>query len=943
MIEYDISKISRSPDFSPSPGRPDAAPLRTPALRLCLVARTHTGTLVLRAAGGGMVMPTTQGMLRSEAAIVAPAAAATKHDSIVGLPGDCIDAIYRTLDLKEAMILSSTCTSLRKAIRRNLPALRSVLCFSNSTITDAVLLRLCKEARGEARVLSITGCHRLTREGLILAVREVGPTLMSFDLSAMSRDVVDDDCLVAMAPWLPGLRVLRIAFLGGLSSDVVIKLQQVQFGKQLRTIDVSYSPHVFCFEATKFPCLQAVIATGCKHTIGTFHAPPMDYPAVSDTPEAYPISATAVLTFGNVWEYVEADDLERVVSMAELFWKPLRDVDSEKMNAAMVKQVPSAWMKSLAWNDHSRTGLNECKPFPKHRELTTLAAHAAHHQAGRVTRFLVQQCGADPLAGRENAMLTKALLASTETGSNAVDMNSNISIVNELVPRHGLSFVQPVAVAVLVLAAAKRDAGALSAFCPLSTSSFTNSAGAVQRTSAALAAALRAVFNPPSRICFPTAEVAVQVWNAEWYKETGFKSSWLSSTLVHTGANLPNYCVSLPDTGVHPGAEAFLINTGEVVRVLLQRGALYDEGVALRAAQLGEWHALQVLLFAGTDVVEVDLGPDELDAAVRQHAQLIVQRLLPQRHRKCSMLVAVAKCNVPALADWTLEGLMDMLFTVEDVLIKSLLTSSHNPNKHANDVGCLFHSDEFESCGPDASSEPIGFRVPFPEMIDEDAARAVLMALDCGNYNAAHRILELRRGTLRKLATSHTYANQALHVVARAVGRGHGEDRVLIAIGRTIITEARTVKAGPLADWLSEELVDKPGRTLLHYACGGSVPAFAEFLLAEGAAVDAVDDDGATPLCLAVESHASRACLETLLRAGGKVDAVDKRCRTALHRAAEVRNASGAATLLRWGADPMKRDVFDIAPAHIDTDLLRRASMFAQGDGEGTLPFDIMK
>lgn len=851
---------------------------------------------------------------------ISPPAPAT----LAGLPADCIDAVCRELNLAQAVALASTCRSLRRAIGRSLPALQAVVCFANSRVDDGGLLRACRAARGHVRVLCIPGCRRLTRAGVVRAVREVGDSLLHLDLSGMSESVINDESLIEMAPSLPSLRVLRVAFLASLTPNAFVDLQKIGFGNQLRTIDISYSPYGFLPVIADFPRLHTIVAAGFEPIIRFFNLAPFNFgPSVGPTCSfrTYVLSPRVNIIFGDVWDYVQADDAESVMRLCHQYWRPLKDALGDKGCATMLKKFRSAWVKSCAWNDHSGTGLKTVSiivkvQVPVRRKLTTLADHAAQHQASSVARFLVLLCGADPVAGRENSMLTKALLASPEAGSAEVN-DYSLSILFMSESRQGLSFVQPVSVVLLVLAAARRNALFLNALCPVPSSAGAGSPVTVKRASVALAAALRAVFNPPSKICFPSASAAEGVWDGCWDEKNAFKSSWLSSTVVHTGANLPNYCVSLPNTGVPPAAEDFLINTGEVVRVLVQRGAAYDEDVALRAAQLGEWHALHVLLLAGTEDITSSMSEGKLLCLARLHAELVAQRLLPQQRNR-SMLVAAARCGVSLLAHWTLEGLLDVLLVVEKAIAGPLLSGAQmGLNKHGS--------------------------VPLSKMIDEDAARAVLMALECGNYTAAHMVLGRRKGALRKLAGCNAYANQALHAVGRAIGRAHAEDTRLLSIGRAIVAAAGVLKMEALNHWLSKELVDASGRTVLHYACGGSVPVFARVLLAMGAAVDAEDDDGATPLCLAVESHASRACLETLLRAGARVDAVDKRSRTALHRAAEGRNAPAAATLLRWGADPLKRDACDIAPAHIDTDLLRRASMYAQRDGEGTLPFDIMK
>jgi len=108
------------------------------------------------------------------------------------------------------------------------------------------------------------------------------------------------------------------------------------------------------------------------------------------------------------------------------------------------------------------------------------------------------------------------------------------------------------------------------------------------------------------------------------------------------------------------------------------------------------------------------------------------------------------------------------------------------------------------------------------------------------------------------------------------------------------------------------------GRTLLHgAAAAGCLPAL-ELLLDLGAAVDAADRSGRTPLfCVANECRAANASAvaEALLRRGAAVDARDRvnRC-TPLHAAARRGFVAVAAALLDGGADLEARDVAGDTP-----------------------------
>lgn len=161
------------------------------------------------------------------------------------------------------------------------------------------------------------------------------------------------------------------------------------------------------------------------------------------------------------------------------------------------------------------------------------------------------------------------------------------------------------------------------------------------------------------------------------------------------------------------------------------------------------------------------------------------------------------------------------------------------------------------------------------------------------------------------------------------------------AKGRRLLTYA--AEDGNLA--LAVELrrlgvdVNERGRqqtTALQTAVAAKQPLFVEWLLKEGAEVDAADEEGWTPLCYAVQAnnawlvdrlaraganvnprlsdtltplmfaawHGKLSALEALLKVGAEVDAVDRTGATALiHAAAEGRLKSCEA-LLKAGANP---------------------------------------
>jgi ankyrin repeat protein len=105
------------------------------------------------------------------------------------------------------------------------------------------------------------------------------------------------------------------------------------------------------------------------------------------------------------------------------------------------------------------------------------------------------------------------------------------------------------------------------------------------------------------------------------------------------------------------------------------------------------------------------------------------------------------------------------------------------------------------------------------------------------------------------------------------------------------------------------------GQSLLHlaslYPIGENRPRMVAALLANGANVEALDADGATPLNLA----AGRDCLDCvklLLRAGAKVNVRNARGVTALHYA----GAEIATVLIAAGADPNAADNEGNRPLH---------------------------
>ncbi|MCK6483848.1 MAG: ankyrin repeat domain-containing protein [Phycisphaerae bacterium] len=118
------------------------------------------------------------------------------------------------------------------------------------------------------------------------------------------------------------------------------------------------------------------------------------------------------------------------------------------------------------------------------------------------------------------------------------------------------------------------------------------------------------------------------------------------------------------------------------------------------------------------------------------------------------------------------------------------------------------------------------------------------------------------------------------------------------------------------------DLRDLSDCTPLHYAAlAGKLPIM-DWLIAHGAAVDATDNTGGTPLFSAVH-RCRREAVERLLAAGANVHHRDRRGRTALHALAadtpaepelDALAASAAEALLRGGAEVNARDAGGATP-----------------------------
>ena len=209
-------------------------------------------------------------------------------------------------------------------------------------------------------------------------------------------------------------------------------------------------------------------------------------------------------------------------------------------------------------------------------------------------------------------------------------------------------------------------------------------------------------------------------------------------------------------------------------------------------------------------------------------------------------------------------------------------------------------------------------------------------ARDVARSNAERRLLNAAAAAARARATELARAAEALFVAAaaddaaalRSAADAAGEKPLgkLRDGGRTLLHAACAAGAASAVQLLLADASvdvsapDDAGALPLH-VLASSAPASAAplvaALLARGAAVDATDKDGATPLLLAAGRADGEALVLPLLDAGAEVSARSvKSKRTALHAAAGAGCEAVVAALLARGAEPEAADADGATPLH---------------------------
>lgn len=809
------------------------------------------------------------------------------------LPSDCAAYILRVLPLRDAAALSATCRALRALYAHIFPALAAVLPLSHLAVSDDELAALCARACGSVRALALAGCTRITADGIVAALR-LCPRLQYLDLSAGHPAVVSDATLVRMSPWMRRVRVLRLAYAPQITGGAFAGMVARGFGTSLVTLDLSFSWMVPRSALEMLPALRFVVAPGTRLVPGGSGSG-RDVLARANGP------CTVLVAF-DVWaDAVEVDDGEVLQFLLHTFTGPLGDPCAalEKLpelpDTAVGKDVEESEGKGEGEGEREDAGEEE-------QEGVASATFIAQLRYAYVTA-----CAWDRNAERTYTSSRPHRTTLLDGAAHVLAASVATILVRDCnVDPLDPADASPLSVAVAAPAGPKKTR-ALRALTPRARVSLSSphvaalvALAAARRDASSLAVilpeypvgrpelrrtlglALDAVFDALNGIPFPANPRSQQ-------------SSWLSRQRSPLSSSFGSSSSSdAPDV---------VVSAVEVVRVLLDRGADPSNGVMHKAASLGEYEALRELILFQTGDMSDASSSVSLEGIERNAAQawpkedaLLQDRLAATNASSETVLVAAASGECEVLASKTVKLVLDAM--------------------------CQCTS---------------------AKVCDQGAAKSVVAALQQENDSVASLIIETRPQCVPVLVSCRRDAMLCLHAVARRVGRGGAADYDLMLVGRRIIKAGEQHHSDRVSQWLTNDLVDGMGRTALHYAAGASDPTFARSLLRMGVHVDALDVDGATPLCTAIEWHASRACLESLLAAGADVMAADKHGKFALHRAAEARNGAAAAVLIRFGADPLATDKLGVAPVHVDSDLLHRASLFAAAPVQGIFPLATLR
>lgn len=890
-----------------------------------------------------------------------------------GLPDDCMREILSHLSLQDALNLSECSRTLRSTVRRNFGVVASVLDVSHTDISDFNLWLLVNAAKGNICALSVADCSRITFQGLLTVLERIGSNLLYLDISAFRDRIM----VCRFISSLPNLRVLRLAHCFFDVTPVPILEMANHVGasfissSSLRVLDLTsaYSLHDLNFD--HLPNLTTLICPYTKYMTVELqsefevHARIPPGPFLSHF--VHPPHPSVTVVGFEIWASIyTAKELDRHLSYLV---GPVLDAMKEheqgsslpittNLRASVVRssqwspykhwvmtQLPKNCMYALRlpefdreqWQMSGFPVILDDKAILTFKSRSTLLVAITQKRASDSARLLTRTCGQGgcyPLKGGERSAISTAVIS-------RADMDDDPSLFAALTPRTALSLVHPTAVALFVLAASRKLPQTLGALLPSKSVVLGDNSCSRARFQLVLRKCLSVALITPRTNYIPSGKEADVVWEGT-IPSAEPKRSWLTSCVFpdrsFTSDDMPSPSInSMKNSNPVSTVIADARKTAAIVEVLLRRGMVADEEHIYQSAQLGYFDALRQMLLSGV-IGELE-GPD-----VEIHDfQLLKARILKQYPwGRGTLLIAAAKCDTPFLALNTVALFLRLMETVEnkkgvgDVIsrvdvVKKRPRSKSLPNEddmHGAIFPAAFGGDEDRSEN-NGCTRNYDADIDDASEFDEDAGKAMVAALERGNAEVARMIADERPRSVMLVVKNRRDAVKALLAIGRRVSRGSASDADFAELGQRIISvAARTVKL-PVDEWLSREIRDGHGRTILHYAAGASNPEFALTLVGYSRLVQCRDDFGATPLCVAVESHASRGCLRALLECGHTdVDARDMAGRTALHRAADARNGAAAAVLLSFGADYMLADTHGITPAHVDSDLLYRASHY---------------